>query len=140
MRNLVLGFLLGLILAIGASGRAQDWIVSNGLAFHLDGSSHCHNHFTPGLGLEFGSYAIGFYSNSNCRWSAYAAKSWLPLQFSNVKVGAIGGVVTGYAQSILPAAGLAATFETERYGINLIYVPPFQNSGNVAWIQWKVRW
>jgi|SRR5581483_1438898 len=119
---------------------AQDWLVGSGLAKHLDGGEHC-NSVTEGLGLEHGDYAVGFYRNSNCRWSTYAARAWMPIRAGAVRAGLLGGVVTGYQTPVMPAAAGVVSFEGERYGANLILVPPAgRASPGVAWLQWKVRW
>lgn len=145
MRNFAAGFVSALLMvaAVGVFGRAMSeevWVVVSGLAKHLDHREHC-NSVTSGLGLEARGYAVGFYRNSNCRWSTYAAKTWLPLKVGEWKAGAISGVVTGYKNSLLPAAALALTYEQKGWGFNLIGVPPFKESaGGVVWAQLKFRW
>ena len=138
------GVLLGFLLAIGWMAKADTWVQVNGLAKHLSGGEHC-NSVTSGLGVEQSHsgadrYSLGFYRNSNCKWSVYAAKAWLPLQFSDLKFGTIGGLVTGYGRPLTPAGGLVATYEPSHYGLNVIFIPPLQGSGNVLWIQGKIRW
>lgn len=145
MRNFAAGFVSALLMvaAVGVFGRAMSeevWIVVSGFAKHLDGREHC-NSMTSGTGLEARGYAVGFYRNSNCRWSAYAAKTWLPLHFENWRLGGIAGVVTGYKVSPLPAAALVVTYEQPKWGFNIIGVPPFKESGSgVLWAQLKFRW
>lgn len=141
----LIAFLLGMAAMVAMQGRAETWVVLNGLAQHLDRGGYCNNHVTKGLGLEQNGWQIGFYDNSNCQLSAYAAKSWLPLylQFSDsrVRAGVIVGAVSGYADVPLPAVGLAATYERERWGANLIFIPPMSESSvGVLWLQGKVRW
>lgn len=140
MRSLgyLVAFLLGMAAAVAIQGHTQDWIVQNGLAIHFDGRDHCES-TTPGLGIEHGDYSAGFYRNSNCRWSAYAAQSWTPLRMGPVRLGSIAGGVSGYGRPITPVAGLVASWEGSRYGMNLIYIPPVGDSGNVLWLQGKVR-
>jgi len=137
------GLLLGLLIAIGITSRAQDWLVISGAALHLDGGEHC-NSMTTGLALERGDDTwrkiVGFYRNSNCRWSAHIAQAYTPLHLGPVHLGGLVGAVTGYAIPIMPAAGLAAAIEGKSAGINLVYIPPFKASGNVLWAMVKVRW
>ena len=124
---------------------AQDWLVVNGLVAHLEGT-YCNNRITEGLGYEHAAgelrFAVGFYDNSNCRYSSYAAAAWLPARLSErVRLGVIGGGVTGYKANVTPAGGLTLTYEGERYGFNLIGIPPLSDSSpGVFWLQGKVRW
>lgn len=123
---------------------AEDWLVVSGLAKHLDGDRHC-NSTTAGAGFERTQSAnwrstVGFYRNSQCRWSTYVAEAWMPLHFGQVHVGGIFGVVTGYRAQVMPAAGAAMGYEGKKYGLNLIFIPPYRDSGNVLWLQGKVRW
>lgn len=140
------GLLFGLLLAIGFSGKCQDYIVASGLVRHLDGSQHCNNLVTPGVGYEHPltvkwRLSVGEYSNSNCRESWYAAGAWLPLQLGNWKLGAIGGAVSGYSAPILPVGALIAAYEPGPVGFNLILIPPAgESGGGVLWAQIKFRW
>jgi hypothetical protein len=125
-------------LAVWVVAYSQDWLVASGLAIHLDGEKHC-NSITEGLGYERGDYAVGFYRNSQCKPSFYAARSWLPIQYRNLRLGITAGGVTGYGRPITPVAGLAATYEQKTWGIDLLYVPPFKGSGDVIWVTVKRR-
>jgi hypothetical protein len=144
MRNFWRGSSVGLLIAIGWNARSEDWLIVSGVAKHLDGQQHC-NSTTSGLGWERSQngvdrYQIGFYRNSNCRYSAYAAKAWLPLQYSHWRFGTVGGFATGYKYAVTPAGGLAATYELQHVGLNFLYVPQIQNSGNVLWASLKFKW
>lgn len=143
------GFLSALLIVAGvglwAGVKAQEtWVVFNGLAQHLNRGSYCNNHLTKGIGLEQNQWFIGVYDNSNCRTSAYAGRSWLPIQLQvsdwRVRAGYLVAGVTGYAAIPLPAFGLSASFERERWGANLIFIPPMSESSvGVLWLQAKVR-
>lgn len=129
------------LLGFVAYTHAHDWIIVNGFAQHLGGGSHCNNHDTAGAGLERDHAQLGFYRNSNCKLSIYAAKAWLPITAGAVKLGLIGGAVTGYSSAVTPVAALAATYETKTWGLNMIGIPPAGgSSGAVIWLQAKVRW
>ena len=137
-------FLLGLLVGIGLSGRCQDYLIVNGIAQHLGHESHCHNHVTPGIGFEHPfseswRLAIGAYSNSNCSESAYIAGAWLPLRYGALRLGTITGLVTGYRTSPAPAGGFVAVYERRDWKVNLILIPPADESGNgVLWLQFGV--
>lgn len=145
MRALLAAVLFAAVLfAAAGAAFADDWLVVNGLAKHLDGELHC-NSTTSGLGYEREHTrtlraTVGFYRNSNCRWSAYAAEAWTPLELGAVRAGVLGGVVTGYTARIMPAGGLALSIEGRTLGANVIFIPPYKESGNVVWLQAKVRW
>lgn len=147
MRSLgyLIAFILGMAAMVAIQSWAQTYVIGSGVAFHLDNDSHCRNHFTPGLGLERAvsenwRLSLGAYSNSNCRLSKYIAAAWVPFRVAELKIGAIAGLVTGYREAVLPAAGLAATYEWKRYKLNVVYIPPVGSSGNVLWFQTGIRW
>jgi len=140
----VRNFLLGVFVATGFwfayYSAAQDYLIGSGVAIHLDGAKHC-NWFTKGLGIEKSvseswRIAAGYYDNSNCRDSFYLAGAWLPLRLGDLRLGVIGGGVTGYRAPILPAGGLVAAYEPGKYGVNVIFIPPAGESGQgVIWLQ-----
>jgi len=145
-QGLIVGALLTAIAfaAFVGCSSAQTWLVVNGLAKHLDGGEHC-NSITTGLGVERAAgpwrTSAGFYRNSNCEWSTYAAEAWCGLRIGIACAGAIAGVVTGYRRSgVLPAGGAVLALERERVGANIVFIPPLRDSGNVLWLQAKVRW
>ena len=144
---LAAAFLLGLLVGIGMSGKAQDYLVLSGLVYHLDGEQHCNNRFTRGIGYEHQlskktRLAVGYYDNSNCDDSFYVAGAWLPLRVSDWKLGVMGGVVSGYSNAILPAGGLIFAYEPEKkVGFNIIFIPPAgDTSKGVCWLQAKLPW
>lgn len=136
------GMLLGFLLAVGYNGWSKDYVIGSGLAIHLDGAHHC-NSTTTGLGYEHSQsenwrYQVGFYRNSNCRWSSYIAEAWLPIKLGSWRGGLIAGLVSGYSAPILPAGGLVASCEPGKYGFNVIFIPPAGESGSgVLWFQLK---
>lgn len=146
---LIAAFLLGLLVGIGMSGRAADYVVVSGLALHLDGATHCNTYVTPGIGYEHTlsknwQLSVGAYDNSNCRLSAYVAGAWLPLKFSDWRLGTISGLVSGYNNSVLPVGGLVFSYEPKnKIGFNFIFIPPAgETSAGVGWLQvkWIVEW
>lgn len=143
-QGVIVGALLVGLLLAGFVGfcKAQDWLAMHGLAKHLDGQIHC-NSTTSGLGLQHGiseswRAMAGFYRNSNCVYSAYAGGAYLPLALGPVHLGGLAGLVTGYKVSPLPAAGLVAALEWRRFGVDVVFIPPYKDSGNVLWVSAKV--
>ena len=146
MRNFLLGCFVASAFWLAYHSAAQDYIIGSGIALHLDRAHHC-NSITSGLGYEHSQsenwrYQVGFYRNSQCRWSTYIAEAWLPIKLAALKLGLIGGAVTGYSAPILPAGGLVASYEPKNSpGFNLIFIPPAGESGKgVLWGQIKWEW
>lgn len=148
MRSFLVGLLVGFCVAVGASGKASDWIVQSGLAYHFDrGKSY--NWFTAGVGMEKTiredfRLASGFYLNSHKNWSVYTAGVWLPFAKDvlegTFRLGAIAGGVTGYRSTVTPVAGLALTYEQRGHGFNLLAIPTAAGSQGVLWGQYKIAW
>lgn len=145
MRSFVVGVLVGFCIALGASGKAQDFIVASGLAWHFEKGKD-YNWLTLGAGFEKTvketvRIAGGFYRNSHRENSAYIAAVWLPLSYAIhdgiARIGLIGGAVTGYSNPLMPVGGLALSYERRRDGWNLIAVPPIAGSEGVLWLQHK---
>jgi hypothetical protein len=135
-------FLAAALLAVAGTACAGDWLVVSGVAKHLDGGIHC-NSTTSGLGYERGQGSgwrgmVGFYRNSNCEYSGYAAEA--KCTEGSIALCGLVGAVTGYSAPIMPVAGLALAVEGRHLGANLIFIPPWRDSGNVLWLQGKVRW
>lgn len=127
---------------------AQDWIVTNGLAYHFE-RGHNYNWLTAGVGFEKSvsptvRAAGGFYLNSNRDWSTYGAAVWLPFAADALGgrflSGVIAGAVTGYRSTVTPAGGFVAAFEQRNYGFNVVGVPPVAGTDGVLWLQAKTRW
>lgn len=145
--RLLIAFLLGMAAMVAIQGHSEDSIVVSGLAVHLDGDKHC-NSITEGLGWEHSQSEnlrsqIGFYRNSNCRWSTYAAEAWTPLKLGPTHSGIIAGLVTGYRASITPVAGLVTTYDLGKFALNIVTIPPSGDSGKgVLWFQlsFPLRW
>jgi hypothetical protein len=93
--------------------------------------------FNPGLGVEVQwqpahALAAGYFLNSLDEDSFYAVYHFTPIPLGRfVRVGAFGGVVTGYPGyndgGPAPAGGLIGKIEGERFGANLILLPPLKN-------------
>ena len=146
MRNFLLGCFVASAVWLAYYSSAQDALVVSGLAIHLDGGHHC-NSVTEGLGWEHSQSEnyrsqVGFYRNSNCRWSAYIAEAWLPLHVGNWRSGLIAGAVTGYRATITPVAGFVSAYQiTRHWGINAVTIPPSGESGKgVVWFQAAYTW
>lgn len=148
VRRSALTLLALVAIAWAAVSSAQDWIVTNGLAYHFEKGKN-YNWLTAGVGFEkslpekFGAglrVAGGFYLNSNRNWSTYVAGVWLPLEYGDFRAGLLGAAVTGYKATVTPAPGAVVSYEQRQYGFNLVGVPTADGSPGVLWLQFKTRW
>ena len=72
--------------------------------------------------------AIGTYQNSINRRSNYAAIVWQPLNVGPIKLGVIGGVVSGYQNYLIPLAGAVASMKvTKGASVHLLVIPEVSN-------------
>jgi hypothetical protein len=95
------------------------------------------NEFNPGVGVEaqwqpVHAVAAGWFHNSLEEGSFYAVYQFTPFALGrHVRVGAFGGVVTGYPGyndgGLAPAGGLVAKLEWRRVGANLVLLPPLED-------------
>jgi hypothetical protein len=69
----------------------------------------------------------------------YAGASYTPLHFGPAHVGAAAIAVTGYRSRPAPAGAFVAAFEWDRFGFNLLAVPPMPNIPGVVGLQVKAR-
>lgn len=133
-----------LLLAFALTSAAQDWIVTNGLAYHFEKGKD-YNWATAGVGFEKqlreGVRAVGgFYLNSHREWSTYLGGAWLPIAVGAWKAGVLGGGATGYGRPVTPVGGLVLSYELRSYGFNAVFIPPVASTGGVLWLQAKTRW
>lgn len=103
-------------------------------AYHAkaeDSYGVAYNNDTPGIGVlcELANntrITAGTYFNSYRRQSNYAAIVWQPVHFGNVKVGVLGGAVTGYrkdAGMAIPMAAFAASVPVEKIELHVAVIP-----------------
>ncbi|MGL4576140.1 MAG: hypothetical protein ACRCV9_15265 [Burkholderiaceae bacterium] len=76
-------------------------------SYHFDRAAQL-NEVNPGLGVlrrhEAAFVAAGAYRNSLSNNSVYAAAGWQPVNIGGMRVGAMGGAVTGYRWKVAPLA------------------------------------
>lgn len=151
--SFVLLFLLGAGLT-AADAHAQEsrasklWVTPGAVSYHLNRDKG-YNEVNYGIGLEYRagtdfSLALGQYKNSIGRTSHYALVGYTPWHpASNVRVGALVGVVDGYqvhGGQIMPALIPVVAIEFRHVGVNISVVPPFRDKvdGALA-VQFKFR-
>lgn len=158
--------LLTLLLAVAGTARAQEpaltregpewWGNLNLVSYHFGGEEdfldpgESFNQENWGGGLEVQwkprhAVSAGYYRNSVDEDSLYALYHYTPLSFGRyVRVGAVGGVVTGYPGyndgGLAPAGGLVAKIEGDRVGVNVIYLPEIADvTPHTVALQFKLR-
>ncbi|HLP99222.1 MAG TPA: hypothetical protein VK149_12345 [Sideroxyarcus sp.] len=115
-----------------------DYINQNVAAYHIDRKATETRNLresNPGIGFERDDgethQMVGAYKNSINKNSAYALFGYTPFQIGDyLRVGIVGGAVTGYEKPVAPAAGLLATYQGDNgIGANIMVTPnvPKQN-------------
>ncbi|MFM8866635.1 MAG: hypothetical protein ACKOFG_17410 [Limnohabitans sp.] len=146
--------LLALVLLCCTVGARADfdarrlWVNAGFYSAHFDSDKGLRN-ANPGLGLEYKlndhwSATAGRFINSNNAHSSYIGAYYQPWMVAGIKLGVVGGAFNGYPKAFngdwFPAVSPVASWEGERFGLNIALVPPLQDRlyGAVSF-QLKVR-
>lgn len=146
--------LLALTLLLSAGLARADfetnrlWLNAGFYSAHFDTGKGLRN-ANPGLGFEYKlddtwSATAGRFINSNDAHSSYVGAYYQPWTVSGIKLGVVGGAFNGYPKAFnggwFPAVIPVATWEGERFGLNMALVPPLKDRlyGAVSF-QLKVR-
>ncbi len=146
--------LLALVLLCCTVGARADfdarrlWVNAGFYSAHFDSDKGLRN-ANPGLGLEYKlndhwSATAGRFINSNNAHSSYIGAYYQPWMVAGIKLGVVGGAFNGYPKAFnggwFPAVIPVASWEGERFGLNIALVPPLQDRlyGAVSF-QLKVR-
>lgn len=118
------------------------WVSMMVRAYHSNREADF-NENTLGVGVEWHPtdvgdvrWVAGAYHNSNRRASIYAGGVYMPLRFGNLRVGLMGGTISGYQKydyRFGPMAAGVVSYETKRTGINLVIVPPIPGDKTPTW-------
>lgn len=146
-RNLSFALLLLILpLAVRAATPAADgkdgvgalWLNAGFYAYHFQKDRHLNNR-AVGFGVAYRfsetvAFTAGGYHNSNWGYSNYLGCYWRPLQLGPVRLGAAFAAVDGYPGTRhggwFPAVLPTASVEYRRIGLNVFYIPSYQNSVN----------
>lgn len=146
--------LLALALALLAGMARADfdtsrlWVNAGFYSAHWDTDKGLRN-ANPGLGVEYKldstwSATAGRFINSNNAHSSYVGAYYQPWTVAGIKLGVVGGAFNGYPKAFnggwFPAVIPVASWEGERFGLNLALVPPLKDRlyGALSF-QFKVR-
>ena len=124
------------------------WLNAGFYSAHFDTGKGLRN-ANPGLGFEYRmnddwSATAGRFINSDNAHSSYVGAYYQPWTVSGIKLGVVGGAFNGYPKAFnggwFPAVIPVATWEGERFGLNVALLPPLKDRlyGAVSF-QLKVR-
>ena len=111
------------------------WLNAGFYSAHFDTDKGLGNS-NPGIGVEAvinedWSATAGGFTNSDDARSNYLGAYYQPWHWGRYKAGVVGGVFNGYPKAFdggwFPALLPVATWEGERFGLNIAFVPPLQN-------------
>ena len=111
------------------------WVNGGFYSAHFDTDKGLRN-ANPGLGLEYRwnedwSATTGRFINSDNMHSSYVGAYYQPWTVSGWKLGVVGGVFNGYPKAFnggwFPAVLPVASWEGERFGLNVALVPPLKD-------------
>ncbi len=111
------------------------WLNAGFYSAHFDTNKGLRN-ANPGLGFEYKlddawSVTAGRFINSDNAHSSYIGAYYQPWTFAGAKLGVVGGAFNGYPKAFhggwFPAIIPVATWEGERFGLNVALVPPLKD-------------
>ena len=124
------------------------WLNAGFYSAHFDTNKGLRN-ANPGLGFEYKlddawSATAGRFINSDNAHSSYVGAYYQPWRWAGAKLGVVGGAFNGYPKAFhggwFPAVLPVASWEGERFGLNVALVPQLQDRlyGAISF-QLKVR-
>jgi hypothetical protein len=132
-------FALSLLLATGLARADFEahrlWLNAGFYSAHFDTHKGLRN-ANPGLGAEYQldntwSLTAGRFINSDNAHSSYVGAYYQPWTLAGAKLGVVGGAFNGYPKAFnggwFPALIPVATWEGQRFGLNVALVPPLQD-------------
>lgn len=130
---------LGLLLSAGQSWADFDasrlWLNAGFYSAHFDSGKGLRN-ANPGLGFEYRldpawSATAGRFTNSDNAHSSYVGAYYQPWTLAGARLGVVGGAFNGYPKAFnggwFPAILPVASWEGERFGLNIALVPPLKD-------------
>lgn len=133
---------LFVVVGVFHQSKADTWVSFGGVSHHLSDGNY--NERNGGLGIEHDlsknwRLMAGMYKNSFRRDSLYVGGGYLPLRIGPVRLGAAGGMFSGYGENAVFAAMGAAMIESKRWGLNILYMPKYSGQGGLLAFQFKVK-
>jgi hypothetical protein len=114
---------------------AKLWVNPGFYSAHFDAQKGLRN-ANPGIGLEYQldtawRLTAGRFINSDNVQSNYLGAYYQPWKVGDLKIGVVGGVFNGYPKAFnggwFPAVLPVASWESQRFGLNVAFVPPLED-------------
>ena len=124
-----------LALADTPPAKSSLWLNAGFYSLHFDTQRGLRNP-NPGLGLEYRlnedwSVTAGRFMNSDSAHSNYVGAYYQPWAFAGSKWGVVMGAFNGYPLAFnggwFPAVLPVVSWEGQRYGLNVAFVPPLKD-------------
>ena len=132
---LALALLASTSLAHAEFEASRLWLNAGFYSAHFDSCKGLRN-ANPGLGFEYKlddtwSATAGRFINSDNAHSSYIGAYYQPWTVAGAKLGVVGGAFNGYPKAFnggwFPAVIPVATWEGQRFGLNVALVPPLKD-------------
>ena len=132
---LALALLASAPLAQAEFDASRLWLNAGFYSAHFDTGKGLRN-ANPGLGFEYKlddswSATAGRFINSDNAHSNYIGAYYQPWTVAGAKLGVVGGAFNGYPKAFnggwFPAIIPVATWEGQRFGLNVALVPPLKD-------------
>lgn len=122
----------------------DTWVTGGAKSFHGDRSVP-HNEWNVGLGLErylSPDLRLGLAVVDNSFWkpSVQAYAMFTPYALGGWKLGVAGGFATGYGRWPEPVVLGVATWESGRFGVDVVAFPPVATFQGFAAVRLKFKW
>ena len=132
---LALAVLASTSLAHADVDASRLWLNAGFYSAHFDTDKGLRN-ANPGLGFEYKlddswSATVGRFINSDNAHSSYIGAYYQPWTFAGARLGVVGGAFNGYPKAFnggwFPAILPVASWEGQRFGLNVALVPPLKD-------------
>jgi hypothetical protein len=132
---LALALLLSAGLARADFDASRLWLNAGFYSAHFDTGQGLRN-ANPGLGVEYKiddswSATAGRFINSDNAHSSYLGAYYQPWTLAGAKLGVVAGAFNGYPKAFnggwFPAVLPVASWEGQRFGLNVALVPPVKD-------------
>jgi hypothetical protein len=134
-RLLALTWLLWAGLAHAELDPARLWLNAGFYSAHFDSDKGLRN-ANPGIGAEYQldetwALTAGRFINSDNAHSSYVGAYYQPWTLAGARLGVVGGAFNGYPKAWnggwFPAVLPVASWEGQRFGLNVALVPPLKD-------------
>lgn len=120
---------------VDAKPLRQVWVNPGFYSYHFDRDKDL-NDSNPGIGVEYrystvASVTAGRFYNSDRRYSNYAGLQYQPFALGKLRLGVVVAAFDGYPKmrdgGWFPAAIPMASYEYQRVGLNIGFVPNYKD-------------